>query len=79
MDKKTKEKRKFIDLVEFRKNEINNARVKAQAENEVLERKKSQKALPWYKKDLTFNILGIVFTLLVMVLIILIAYFVKGA
>ncbi|MFV8480713.1 hypothetical protein ACNQ1M_00935 [Mycoplasma sp. VS424B] len=71
-------KTKYIDLVEFRKQEIQHAILSAQKENEKEEYKTSQKALPWYKRDLFLNLLGAAVALSVMILIILIAYLVKG-
>ncbi|WLP85904.1 hypothetical protein [Mycoplasma seminis] len=75
-DKNIQEKPKYIDLVEFRRQEIQRAILNAQAEQNKEEYRSAQKQLPWYKRDLFINLFGAGVALLVMTLIILIAYFV---
>ncbi|SJZ41458.1 hypothetical protein [Mycoplasmopsis verecunda] len=80
-DEKTKnniEKKKYIDLVEFRKKEIQHAILLAKKEKEKQNYNTEQKSLPWYKRDLFINLFGAGVALLIMILIILIAYLIKG-
>ncbi|VEU58376.1 hypothetical protein [Mycoplasmopsis gallinacea] len=73
---KESEKEK-LDLIEVRKREIELDRAEAEAEKSEQGHKEYQKMLPWYKKDLFFNILGAIATVFVIVGLTLIAYNIK--
>ncbi|QGZ97537.1 hypothetical protein GE118_01840 [Mycoplasma sp. NEAQ87857] len=65
-----------VDLIEFRKQEIEHAILKEKSLNQKQEYKAQQALLPWYKKDIFSNVMGAIISLLVVVSLILIAYFI---
>ncbi|QNM93892.1 hypothetical protein H9M94_01290 [Mycoplasma sp. Pen4] len=73
---KESEKKPFIDLIKFRQEEIARARVNYEIKVKKAEFKEEQSNLPWFKRELTRNIFGTVFSLLIMGLIILVAFLV---
>ncbi|RIV16850.1 hypothetical protein [Mycoplasmopsis gallopavonis] len=65
-----------MDLIEFRKQEIQHAILKAQKEQEQAKYKKEQLSLPWYKQDLIRNLFAATGSLLLIVILMVVALYV---
>ncbi|WP_426461625.1 hypothetical protein [Mycoplasma hafezii] len=76
-ENKKEKKEQLIDLIAFRKQEIEYAILAAKNEQENKELLLSEKQKPWYKRDLFFNLLGAGVTVIVIIALMLIAWLVS--
>ncbi|MCU9933244.1 hypothetical protein [Mycoplasmopsis cynos] len=71
-----KKKEFEIDFVKFRKQEIEYAIQKAKLEEQLKEKSNSQKEIPFYKRELFFNITTSIFVFIIIIALLIGAWFI---